>query len=392
VQVAAWLHAARVRAVSDRRDAERLVERALGTAETLPESTRDTLLPTMISLTAIVSPSHALELARRTSSARSMDMTQTMFNMLQHGHVDAAIEVLAHPLPGRPYPFSAAMDAFGRAKTDETRRTVLRAAARAVLANDTTRPFQGMSGQFPMLFEHHWRLLPAEEAVAIVRDLVRMILAAPDQRTRSSFGSALGDVRFSSTHAHQLFQLLGPLRHLDQSLADTLIARHPELARAAATLPYGTESVRSHYEQVARASAPAPARPEKEPADYLPLGRRLMPIEEAIATNFNDAFVAAGHAYDVVRLSRRVCATRTCCASRARPRRRSPSSRCCANGSGWSWPRRVATCRCWWSGRSADARVARVLAAAATDDRRQNCFDSRARTAIEFPPRLRPQT
>ncbi len=111
----------------------------------------------------------------------------------------------------------------------------------------------------------------------------------PDSRTNASFGSGSHTVRFSSTHEQLLFQLLGPLRHLDPDRAASIAGRYPQLSAAAEQFPYGQESMN----EAARAERPPIPREPVEQPQYIDVGRRLIPIPEAIRTEFEDAFRVA---------------------------------------------------------------------------------------------------
>jgi uncharacterized protein (TIGR03435 family) len=140
------------------------------------------------------------------------------------------------------------------------------------------------------MFTTWWRLLPVDEASVVVRDLVREILAGAD----GPINASVDDVRFSSTREHHLFQILGPLRRLDPALTDSLIREHPQLAAAAARYPYGIESIEAAARE--RAEREPPGAPGKQP-HYILVGGRLIPIPEALKTDFQAAFDLALRLY-----------------------------------------------------------------------------------------------
>ena len=293
VRAAALLHIARVVNVFDHGEAERVVERALAPANDLPEPDREVVLAQAVSLVATVSPKRALELAPSVAAddMPGSVMQKALFDMMSHGHVAEAVDYLSAPNVSGDYPFDAALQAIGRSKDDGMRLRILRGALAAMRFQIQTvgiaHFFRGMSTQ---IFNRWYGLLPAEEAAAVVRDLVHWILGQPDE----SIHASAQDVRLSSTHAHRLFQILGPLQRLDPQLAQSLVKEHPQLAAAAARYPYGQESIEA---AVRERDTQAPTTTQTEQPHYILVGHRLIPIPEALSTDFKDAFDAALRAY-----------------------------------------------------------------------------------------------
>jgi uncharacterized protein (TIGR03435 family) len=293
VRAAALLHIARVMSAFDHAQAEGVVERALALASDLPEPDREVLLAQAVSLVATVSPKRALELAPSVSAddMPGSVMQKALFDMMSHGHVAEAIDYLSAPNVNGEYPFDAALQAMGRSNDDAVRLRILRGALAAMRlqmrAVGIARFLRGMSTQ---IFNRWYGLLPPDEAAAVVRDLVHWILGQPDE----SINASAQDVRFSSTHAHRLFQIIGPLQRLDPQLAQSVIKEHLQLAAAAARYPYGQESIEAALHQ---RDAQAPATATTEQPHYILVGHRLIPIPEALRTNFKEAFDVALRAY-----------------------------------------------------------------------------------------------
>jgi uncharacterized protein (TIGR03435 family) len=291
VQAAALLHIARVMNVIDHAEAERIVERALTIANALAEPDREVLLAQAVSLVATVSPQRALQLAPSVSYDMPGGAVQkALFDMMSHGHVAEAVDYLTGPHSSGEYPFDAARQAIGRSNDEATRLRILRSTLAAMRRQMQTAGFtRFLHGRSTQIFTRWYGLLPPDEAAAVVRDLVHWILDQPD----GSIDASVQDVRFSSTRAHRLFQMLGPLQRLDPQLAQSLINDQPQLAAAAARYPYGQESI----EAAARARHDqASAAPIEQPS-YILVGRRLIPIPEALSTDFKEAFEAALRAY-----------------------------------------------------------------------------------------------
>jgi uncharacterized protein (TIGR03435 family) len=294
VQAAALLHIARVLNAFDHVEAERVLEQGIALAEALPEPEREVILGQAVSLAATVSPDRAMRLAPSVRHEQpGSPMTKALFDMLSHGHVAEAVEYLSNPASIEDYPFDAALQAMGHSKDEPTRLRILRGAIgamrRQMASGRGAELFHGPA-RFSFLFTRWWHLLPVDEATEVVRDLVREILAEPDGPIRAS----VDDVRFSSTREHHLFQLLGPLRRLDPELTEPLTREHPQLAAAAARYPYGHESIEAAAHTRA---ARDPVRPPAEQPDYIAVGRRLIPIPEALETDFREAFDLALRLY-----------------------------------------------------------------------------------------------
>ena len=295
VRAAALLHIARVLNVFDHAEAERVLERGLALAAELTETDREVILDQAVSLAATVSPDRAIRLAPSVrDDMPGGTMSKALFDMISHGHLAEAVQYLSDPVSVEDYPFDAAVQAIGSSKDDETRLRILRSAIgamrRQIASGQGTTLFQRGPGRFSRMVTRWLRLLPATEATEVVRDLVRGILSQPDAGIRAS----ADDVRFSSRREHHLFQILGPLQRLDPDLAASLIRVYPQLASAAARYPYGHESMEAAARE--RAAQEPPRAPVEQP-DYIMVGQRLIPIPEAITTDFQEAFNLALRLY-----------------------------------------------------------------------------------------------
>src|SRR5438552_3618944 len=208
VRTAALLHIARVLNAFDHAEAERVLDRGIALAADLAEPDREVILCEAVSLAATVSPDRAIRLATSvrddTGSSRG-PMSKALFDMIGHGHVAEAVEYLSNPPSIEDYPFDTARQAIGQSKDDGTRLRILRRAIEAMRrqsASGQGAPSFLGPARFSRMFTHHlWRLLPADEATDVVRDLARGTLEQPDRPIHAS----AGDVRFSSTREHSLF-------------------------------------------------------------------------------------------------------------------------------------------------------------------------------------------
>jgi hypothetical protein len=98
------------------------------------------------------------------------------------------------------------------------------------------------------LFVSQWKELSTDEARTVVGEIVRARLEQPDQPINAAYDEARS-IEITSYRQHTFFQLLHVLRQLDNSLAESLIASHEQLAAAARRFPNGTESVNAELEE-----------------------------------------------------------------------------------------------------------------------------------------------
>src|SRR5687768_1425892 len=252
VRAAALLRIARVLTATDQAEAERLLDRGLALLAELPEAERSAIAPQAACLAACVAPARAFAIHATAGDPLDRMRSDKLFmDMARSGHAAAAIAALAHWTGEGEFPYMVASSILNDARDDDERREVLRSGLRA-WHRDLISPNEGLPRRSAegarawhavqsllSMLEHQWRLLPADEARAEIRTIVRVIQEGPDGRVGGSFGGPRGKVKFSSYRPMLLFQALGPLRRLDPELADAMIREHRELARAAAVYPDG---------------------------------------------------------------------------------------------------------------------------------------------------------
>jgi uncharacterized protein (TIGR03435 family) len=300
IKSAALVHIARVLTTIDRGEAEHVLDEGLALAASLPEDERDVLLGEGVVLAATVSPARALALLPGIGPDRASIVTQMLARMVDHGYAAEAVEYLTDPASTIDYPFGMVLHAIGRSSDDELKRRVLRRAIQAMRELPAGRLEPPPFGwhDFTTLFTFYWRLLPEEEARVVLREIVDRILSEPNHRTNAGFGAGAHDVRFTSTHEQQLFEILEPMQHLDPEFAVSVISRYPQLSCAAFRFPYGQASMTA---MMAADEAATPAEPSPETIadmDAIDTGHRFIPIREAIRTEFSEAFAAALDEYD----------------------------------------------------------------------------------------------
>jgi hypothetical protein len=161
--------------------------------------------------------------------------------MLQHKHVDAAFEYVTDG-DSFGFPFGYAVNLIHRIEDESQRVAVVRRAVEAWRAGDDGDVVFGFNG----LFGSQWRLLSPDEAREVVLEIVRKEMERPDERTSAGYPDGIA---FTSRREHTFFELLHVLRHLDSSMAESLIAGHEQLAAAARRFPKGRETMMEEDEE-----------------------------------------------------------------------------------------------------------------------------------------------
>ena len=258
---------ARVQWVKDAGQARITFEMALDEIRSLPGREQQVLFEQAQQIAAAIAP----ELLREIPSVRrfpNKHHTEALLStMLAHGHIDAAFDYVVQCDVPFDFPFGYAGNLMQ--KLDEDRqRTVLRCAintwrtppdAERMRAHkvpygdgssgiDSGMMLMGqLQNHFISLFQHRWTMLPAEEALAVVREIVHTALEQPDLGTSAGYP----DVHITSSRARIFFQVLHILRLLDPALAESILASHEQLAAAAQRYPNGIETVHQEFERTA---------------------------------------------------------------------------------------------------------------------------------------------
>jgi hypothetical protein len=260
VRAAARMRIARVQSATDPGQARVIFEMALDEIRTLPSRERQVLFEQAQQIAAAFAP----DLLREIPTVRrfpSNSHSETLLSiMLAHGHIDAAFDYVVHSNVPFGFPFGYAANLMQKLG-DERRLIVLRRAMDAWRAPQDSElmrkhgiPHEAGQGKlihdghhqmhFIRLFQYRWTMLPPEEALAVVREIVSIALDRPDLGTSARYP----DVHITSSREHVLFEVLHVLRHLDPPLAESLIASHSQLAAAAQRYPNGTETMHREME------------------------------------------------------------------------------------------------------------------------------------------------
>jgi hypothetical protein len=238
VRAAALLRIARVQTAFDPVQARTTLDRALDETRRLPGRDGEFLMEHARLFAAAVAPDLLPEIPLLRQLHRDYESQALGRIMIEHGHSNAAYEFVMRYDDPASFPFPVASQLIER--LDEgLKLTVFRRAVEAWRATH--------SHHFPWLFQSRWKLMPAEEARDVVREIVRFTLEQPDQPTQATYDPE-GTVQITSVREHTLFSVLHILRHLDQPLADSLLADHAQLRAAARRFPYGMESVMQEAE------------------------------------------------------------------------------------------------------------------------------------------------
>ena len=266
VRAAARMRIARVQSATDPGQARVIFEMALDEIRSLPSRESQVLFEQAQQIAAAFAPDllHEIPAVRRFPSDSHSETLLSI--MLAHGHIDAAFDYVVHCDVPFGFPFGYAANLMQKLD-DDRRLIVLRRAMDAwrapqdselmrkhgiphegdqgkLINNHLQSHFIRLQGNFIRLFQYRWTMLPREEALALVREIVNIALDRPDLGTSARYP----DVHITSSREHVLFEVLHILRHLDPPLAESLIASHSQLAAAAQRYPNGTETMHQELE------------------------------------------------------------------------------------------------------------------------------------------------
>jgi hypothetical protein len=249
IRAAALMRIARVETRFDRGQARITFEMGLAEARGLRGREGQAILSSARLLAAAVEPKLLHEIpsdGHRHHAGFERGMLVNV--MLQHQHVDAAFEYVTDG-DSFGFPFGYAVNLIHRIEDESQRVAVVRRAVEAWRSGDDGEVlFRGFNG----FFGSQWRLLPSDEAREIVLEIVRKEMERPDEATSAGYPDG---IRITSRREHMFFELLHVLRHLDPSLAESLIAGHEQLAAAARRFPKGRETMIEEDEERRRQMA-----------------------------------------------------------------------------------------------------------------------------------------
>ena len=239
VRAAALFRIARVQTRLDRAQARRTFEQALDEIRRIPGRDGAFFLDQVRLFAAAIAPDLLAALPSEHRTPRHFDGDHLGRIMIEHGNSEAALEFVMHYGEASTFPFSIASMLMDRVSEQE-RLALLRRAVEAWRESHDNR--------FVWLLKYRWKLLPEEEARDIVREVVRVTLDEPDKPIQATYDQE-GTTKITSFREHTLFEVLHILRHLDEPLAESLFASHPQFAAAARRFPYGMESISQEAEE-----------------------------------------------------------------------------------------------------------------------------------------------
>jgi hypothetical protein len=261
VRAAARMRIARVQSAVDPGQARITFEMALDEIRSLPGRERDFFFQDAQKVAAAFAPDLLREIPPVRGFGNDFHSGMLVKTMLQNGHIDAAFDYVNQGgVPSR-FPYGYAVSLM-HTLDDERRLAVLRRAVNAwrTSVDEELMPKQRISQieehsrhipllhlqlRFIRLFQGQWKILPADEALAVVREIVHIAVEQPDLETSAGYGDEL---RITSSRAHVLFEVLHILRHLDAPLAKSFIVHHEQLAVAARRYPNGHETIHGEFE------------------------------------------------------------------------------------------------------------------------------------------------
>jgi hypothetical protein len=292
VLAAALMHIARVLASSDRATAAELLDRGIGIAKKLESFAASLMLRNAVYLAAAVLPNRAIQLYAdsRREDPFGGEVIGLVNAMAEHGHLEDAIDYLNSPLPRDRFPLHFINNLARDCRRDETLLRLLRLASREWEHRDpdSREPGEEFAGQaFSGFFGRYWKLLPAEEARPLLRDLVRWALELRTDARSYPLTNDPNDPDLGSENECLLFGLLPALQSLDPNSARGVLDKHPQLAAAAKRFPMGMQSVWEEQPGFDRARD-----------DAMMIGHsEVMYMSEALATDFSAPFQEAHNRY-----------------------------------------------------------------------------------------------
>jgi len=262
VRAAARMRLARVQSAVDIGRARITFEMALDEIRSLPTRDRNFFFEQAQQIAAAFAPDLVREIPSVRSPHDDMNREMLVSIMLQHGHIDAAFDYAAQRDDPFSFPFGYAANLMH--KLDNERKLIVlrratdawRAAREGELVRMEGIPQQdGHSGparllqlqpKYIRLIQWQWKVLPPDEALVVVHEIVRFAIEQPDLATSAGYEQG---IRFTSGREHVLFEILQILRQLDAPLAESLIASHEQLAAAASRFPNGIETIHQESEE-----------------------------------------------------------------------------------------------------------------------------------------------
>jgi hypothetical protein len=239
VRAPALLRIARVQTAIDRRQARTTFEQALDEIRRIPGQDGAFLLDHARLFAAAIAPELVASIPAEHHIPRHFEAERLGRTMIEHGHLEAALELVMNYEDASTFPFHIAAMLIERVDA-QAQLALLRRAAGVWR--------EARNHSFVWLFQRRWKVLPDHEARDIVREIVRVALEEPEQAIEARYDQE-GTIKITSFREHTLFQMTHILRHLDQPLLESLLGKYPQFAAAARRFPYGIESIMREAEE-----------------------------------------------------------------------------------------------------------------------------------------------
>ena len=233
VRAAARMRIARVESAVNPGQARITFEIALDEIRSLSSRDRQVLFEHAQQVAAAFAPDLLKEIPPSLHFPTDHQSERLLSIMLEHGHIDAAFDYVLDCDVPFGFPFGYVANLIHRLD-HERRLTVLRCAMNAWRAPQDLElmrkhriPHEDGHGSlirlghlqshFIRIFQHQWKMLPREEALAVVREIVQIALDRPDLGTSAGYPDG---IHFTSSREHVLFEVLHILRSLDPLFAE----------------------------------------------------------------------------------------------------------------------------------------------------------------------------
>lgn len=262
VRKAAMLRISRVQTIVAPEQTHRTLEAGLANIDGLPEAQHRGFEQLSRLIVAAVAPQRLgqLPLTRDNGMFSADHLTRVM---CEHGHEEYLRTYVLHDAPLIDVPLSGIAHLLSATKNEQERLALLRRAIEVCRVTERNPRMGASLHQFHLLFQQWWKILPREEALATLREIVGRILENSDSEIRGQ----IGDARFTSCQALHLFQSFDVLLELDPERAEQLAVAHPELAAALERYPRGLQSIEEE------AKVNSAKMPPREPNQRVGFGR-----------------------------------------------------------------------------------------------------------------------
>ena len=253
VRTAALLWISRVQIIVSPEWAQRTLDAGLAASHGLPDTQPLGFEELSRFAVAAVAPERLSQLPPTPSRSMFHSVPDRLARVMsEHGHENYLRIYVLQDATLADVPLDGIGYLLAKARDDEERRLLLRRAAEVWRAKKRNLRPGAPPNRFRSLFRAWWKILPRAEALTPLREIIDRVLEKPDSGVHGQIGNA----RFTSIHALEIFQSFDLLSELDQECAQRVVGAHPELATALGRYPRGLQSIEEEAE-AERAKMPA---------------------------------------------------------------------------------------------------------------------------------------